>query len=173
MIEYGNYFHKEDTHFHPLDGGNYLAQAVQCARDTHNIRERVLCVRNAVQILFREAEHRGEAKFGTVKLGKHSILYAIFDYNGITYYWWEKYTNELELQNGFNQDVLNYDLKHSIENAYADAWCASCEVSDNCVYTLEYPFRDNPIVTYVGFSSNATQSPLICISEYFKNLKLR
>ena len=173
MIEYGNYFHKEDIQYHPLDGGNYLALAVQRARNTDNSKKRIICVRNAVQTLFREALVRGEAKFGTVKLGIHSIVYAIFDYNGHVYYWWEKYLNDSELQNGYNQGVLSYDLKHGIENAYADAWSTSDEVIDNCVYTLEFPFRRNPIVTYVGFSSNPTQSPLICVSDYFKNIKLK
>ena len=173
MIEYGNYFHKEDIQYHPLDGGNYLALAVQRARNTNDSKKRIICVRDAVQTLFREAKDRGVAKFGTVKFGIHSIIYAIFDYNGHVYYWWEKYLNDSELQKGYNQGVLSYDLKHGIENAHEDAWCASEEVIDNCVYTLEYPFRANPIVTYVGFSSNPTQSPLICVSEYFKTIKLK
>lgn len=46
MIEYGNYFHKEDIQYHPLDGGNYLALAVQRARNTDNSKKRIICVRN-------------------------------------------------------------------------------------------------------------------------------
>ena len=174
MKEYGNVFHKEDVFFHPLDGENYLALAVQKAKNISDFSEKIHCVRSAVQTLFREAVERGEAKFGTVKLGKDSILYAIFDYNSVVYYWWEKYRDDSELQNkGYDQEVLNYDLEFGIKDAYADAWSASNEVYDDCVYTLEYPFRNNPIVTYVGFSSNPTQGPLICIGDYFKNNKLR
>lgn len=173
MIEYGNYFHKEDIQYHPLDGGNYLALAIQQARNINNSKRSICCVRSAVHTLFREAQQRGESRFGIEQLGKNIILYAMFDYNGTIYYWWEMYFSNTDLQNAYNQGVLNYNLKHGIENAYADAWSASDEFFENCVYTLEYAFRRNPIVTYVGFSSNPTQSPLICVSENLKNLKLK
>lgn len=173
MIEYGNYFHKEDINFFPLDEENYLAFAVQRARNIKDSKERVFCVRSAVQTLFQEALCLGEAKFGIEQIGEYIIIYAMFDYNGVVYYWWEKYINASESQNGFDQDVLNYDLKYGIDNAYADAWHASEKIIDTCVYTLEYQFRKDPIVTYVVFSSNLIQSPLICVSEYLKKLKLR
>ena len=167
MKEYGNYYHREDIDFYPLKSGNYLGDAVLKASCENDINRKVYIVRDAVQTLFNEAFERNEAKLNIISQGKFKIFYVMFDYNGVMYYWWEKYETEIPFTSNLNTYNSNCD---SIE-CLASKWRIYPNVSFNCTYTLEFKYRTNPVVTYVGFSSNFNQTPLMCIGD-FKNFKL-
>lgn len=159
MIEYGNYYHKEDIGFRLLDSGNYLGLAVAEAKVNNDPLQRVDIVREAVQQLFSEATERGEAKINIINHGNFKIFYVIFDYNGVVYYWWEKYENTIPF------------ITIPNETLYWQ-WVLGGKVNNNCTYTLEFRYSIHPIRTYVGFSSNPTQSPLMCMGE-FSNINLK
>ena len=102
---------------------------------------------------------RGEAKIDIINHGKFKIFYVIFDYNGVVYYWWEKYENTIPF------------LTIPNETLYWQ-WILGGKVNNNCTYTLEFRYSNRPIRTYVGFSTNPTQSPLMCMGE-FSNINLK
>lgn len=159
MIEYGNFYHKEDICLHPLDTGNYLGLAINKAITNEDTVAQIRIARDAVQVLYREAQDRGEAKCDIIKLGKYQIFYVVFNYNGVVYYWWERYEGTIPFL-----QISDIELDWN--------WRLYKGVEKNCVYTLEFRFRDRPVVTYVGFSSNPKQTPLMCVGD-FKDISLK
>lgn len=166
MKEYGNYFHIEDMNIYPFNNGGFLGDAVKKANKESCIDRKIHIVRNAVQVLFNEAKERNEAKIGVVSHGKFKVFYVVFDYNGVVYYWWERY----EMQIPFMSDFSSCSKLDDLEFAW-DCDILSGDIYSECIYTLEFLYRTNPVMTYVGFSSNSNQSPLMCVGE-FQNIKL-
>lgn len=163
MREYGNYYNKEDVDLLPLDTDNFLGSAVRRAKNVNDSAKQILIVRDAVKTLLAEAIKMNEFKINIVNSGQFKIYIAIFDYNGVVYYWWERYEAKIPFI-----DINVTDL-----NEIYREWKMSDDIYSNCIYTLEYKYREygDTLLTYVGFSSNHNQSPLMCVGE-FKRIKL-
>ena len=132
---------------------------------------KVAIVRCAVTTLCREALERNQAKIEIISQGKYHFFCVVFVYNSVTYYWWEKYENVISFKGGISHEkFIDIQRKGGIDNKLYWDWRIS-DVTLTCTYTLEFQFRVNPKITYVGFSTNPIQSPLMCVGD-FKNVKL-
>lgn len=162
MIEYGNFFAKEDV---TTTDWNYLGEAVVKAKEIDDIDKSLFLVSYAVNTLLSEAIDRDEAKIGIMPLGNVDVIYAVFDYNGRIYYWWELYKhNASDAKNRISTMSLRSILWEWKEGRLFPR-------KDLLKSTLEFKFRDNPVVTYVWFSTDFNQSPLMCTGD-FKNIRI-
>ena len=171
MKEYGNYFNREDIDFYPLLERNYLGDAIIAANLQNDVIAKVDIVRSAVRTLWAEALERNETKIEIISQGKYQFFCVVFKYNSVTYYWWEKYENVIPFIGGMpSKKFIDITQKGGLDNKLYWDWMIS-DVKPNCAYTLEFLYRVNPKVTYVGFSTNPIQSPLMCVGD-FKSINI-
>ena len=154
MKEYGNHFHIEDMNIYPFNNGGFLGDAVKKANKESCIDRKIHIVRNAVQVLFNEAKERNEAKIGVVSHGKFKVFYVVFDYNGVVYYWWERYEMQIPFMSDFSScsklDDLEFAWDCDILSAYPEPFCVDVAVQ----------LPDEQISTSYGIVKKDTQDKL-------------
>lgn len=162
MNEYGNYIDKRDLPFYPFVSDNYISQKFREANEETVSERSVRIIRNAAKSLYREHYERNaaETKIGIEECGGKKIFYVKFSYNGDIYYWWEKYDNDIPFPEA------DYFQEFGAEEHLYRRWSLSDLISSNYTYTLEFRVYKNPVRTYVAFSSNSEQSPLMDTGKF-------
>lgn len=94
MIEYGNYFHREDVW---VSGSNYIDNVLTKIRIVNNSLERRSIIHQAVMTLLSESirEH-GEGRANMTFQDGNTFVAAEFVYNSKVYYYWEMYRGDVD-----------------------------------------------------------------------------
>lgn len=159
MIEYGNTIHREDIYF---SDSNYIGREIVRVKTIDNLSRKRKIIHDTSMTLLDEALDKNEGKVHIYEQDGMTLLIAEFDYNSKIYYWWEIYNGVMDER--VRDRIKSIDLRlEESGKGLAVMWDSDELLPMNSLNksTLELVLMKNPLTTYVLFSTDEHQIPMI------------
>lgn len=159
MKEYGNSLHREDIYF---SDSNYIGREIVRVKTINDISRRRKIIHDTSMTLLNEAQDKNEGKIHIYEQDGQTLLIAEFDYNSKMYYWWELYEGVID--ESVKNAIKAIDLRFEKSGRGLAIMWDSDELLPMTTLkksTLELVVMKNPLTTYVLFSTDDYQIPMI------------
>jgi len=159
MKEYGNYLEREDIY---ISDSNYIGRELLRIK---NIGDILVCrkiIHNTALTLLEEAREKHRGNVYMYESDGNTLLVAEFDYNSKIYYWWEKYQGTIS--ENVKKRIQSFDTRLGESGLGLISFWEDDELFPMTKLinsTLEIVVMKAPLRTYVLYSINENQSPMI------------
>lgn len=168
MKEYGNYLSREDVSI--PNSTHYIGSVVEKVKNIGSITKQNAILKDVVRTLVHEAKERNEMRMFVENIAPGTYIFcAYFDYNGRIYYWWEMFKTDAYYLT--QERIRKWDCDFGSGDGLDSLWSLNqlykSEEFVKSALEVQIVGRADQL-TYVWFSTDNRQTPLMC-TERFKN----